>query len=332
MTDPILHIIDVGHGNSSVLIDDNAVVIFDAGPKTSLLEFLRQEKIDRVNTVLISHADQDHIEGLVSLIESKTVSIGAVRLNTDLVKDSQLWSDLIYLLDTEDRSGRIDFDVALTTKNSSAFSSPNVEVEILAPTLAIAGTGVGSKRKGRRTITSNGISAVIRLLVQGVPKVLLCGDMNADSLTEILERHTTLEASIVIYPHHGGRSEGSDVVEFARKLVNVTAAQVFVFSIGRGRYGTPIPEVVKEIRRAVPDVRIACTQLSEHCAADLPEAEPTHLNVLFATGRESKCCCAGTLSVRLTATEDLIVPLAATHREFIDRHIVQALCRKANGS
>ncbi len=55
-----ISILDVGHGNGAVLVDDNGVVVIDAGPGSALLEFLRHEGIDRINVLLISHADKGY--------------------------------------------------------------------------------------------------------------------------------------------------------------------------------------------------------------------------------------------------------------------------------
>ena len=61
MTEPTVSILDVGHGNCAVLIDDKVVVI-DAGPGTTLLDFLEKEGIKEVGVVLISHADEENRE------------------------------------------------------------------------------------------------------------------------------------------------------------------------------------------------------------------------------------------------------------------------------
>ncbi len=42
MPDRTLTILDVGHGNSAVLVDSEGVVVIDAGLKSSLLEYLTE--------------------------------------------------------------------------------------------------------------------------------------------------------------------------------------------------------------------------------------------------------------------------------------------------
>ncbi len=140
MTEPTVSILDVGHGNCAVLIDDEVVVI-DAGPGTTLLDFLEKEGISEVGVVLISHADEDHIKGLVSLLESKTVAVKVIRINSDAVKASPTWNDLTYLLDEANKAGKIHFDVGLTTNQTGQFDTAAIRIEILAPSPGLAVKG-----------------------------------------------------------------------------------------------------------------------------------------------------------------------------------------------
>src|SRR5580698_1144372 len=120
MSDPNVTILDVGHGNCTVLTDDKVVVI-DAGPGTTLLDFLEEEGINVVAVVLISHADEDHIKGLVSLLESQTVEVQLVRINSDGQRNSATWNDLMYVLDEANKAGRVRFEVGLTTNQTGDF-------------------------------------------------------------------------------------------------------------------------------------------------------------------------------------------------------------------
>src|SRR5271170_7946139 len=63
---PSLTVLDVGHGSCAILAEVTRIIVFDAGPKTGLLEFLLQHQIDTIDLVMISHADRDHIEGLIA--------------------------------------------------------------------------------------------------------------------------------------------------------------------------------------------------------------------------------------------------------------------------
>ena len=80
-----LAILDVGHGNSAILIDSEGVVVIDTGLGSSLLEYLEESGVTTIDAVLISHADEDHIGGLVQLLSSSKFRVRSVRLNTGAV-------------------------------------------------------------------------------------------------------------------------------------------------------------------------------------------------------------------------------------------------------
>ena len=202
MGEPTLSILDVGHGNCAVLVDDKVVVI-DAGPGTTLLEFLEREGIKEVSVVLVSHADEDHVKGLIGLIESQAVTINTIHINSDAIKESSTWSHLAYLLDEENKAEHIRFEIGLTTNHSDQFSTASIAMEILAPSPGIAMKGAGSYDHKGRKLTSNTMSAVVRLLREGAPLVLLPGDLDETGLDNLIESGRDLRAAIAIFPHHG---------------------------------------------------------------------------------------------------------------------------------
>jgi len=320
-----LFILDVGHGSSAVLCDTNGVVVIDAGPGTALLEFLRDAGISRIDSLLISHADHDHISGVISLLESGKVPVGRVRLNSDALKGSTLWNDLVFLLDKMHKSRQVDFNVALTTGDTGKYDQGYVHIEILAPSLYLAGRSPGSTdRKGRR-ITTNSMSVVVRLSRDGAPLVLLPGDIDDAGFHNLLEDGTSPVSSVAVFPHHGGKPGSSDAAAFAKRFCNAVSPSVIIFSTGRSQHHTPRPDVVSATRKACPDTRIVCTQLSEHCASALPAEEPSHLTKSYSLGRSERKCCAGTITVLLRVPPS-VLPAAKAHESFIRQSAPTALC------
>jgi competence protein ComEC len=324
---PTLWVLDVGHGNAAVLIDDTVVVI-DAGPGTTLLEFLSREGITKIGVVLMSHADEDHIKGLVSLLESETVAIETVRVNSDASKGSPTWNDLAYLLDEKNRTGKLRFEVGLTTSQTGKFNTAGIEIEVLAPSPGLAAKGPGSRDHKRRELTSNSMSAVVRLSKHGKPLVLLPGDIDETGLRNLVEMGQDISAPVAVFPHHGGGAANAHLERFSAEFCRATGARKLIFSIGRGRYATPRPEIIQAARKELPKVRILCTQLSENCASQLPETDPAHLSDRPARGREFRRCCAGSINVGLTGEQPKVLPLAHGHLEFIAKSAPSALCMK----
>ncbi len=327
---PSLFVLDVGHGSCAVLRDSGYVVVFDSGPAFPLLRFLQEEGISKIDLVVISHSDEDHIAGLIGVIACDKISISKVRLNSDFVKDSKVWIDLMWELNQKHRAGDIDLGISLTTADSGQFNFGEIEIEFLAPDQFAASTNVASNKHRSRRFKSNSRSVVVRLSRGGQPMVFLAGDIDEIGFNALLNNCPNPHAPILVYPHHGGSSGANDESAFAEQLCNTIKPTTVLFSIGRGKHETPRPEIVETMRKLVPNLRVACTQLSKNCCAD--HASPLlHLTALFAAGREQKRCCAGTIAITLSSPLT-ISPEEDLHKEFIHEAAPEGLCIRQIGT
>jgi beta-lactamase superfamily II metal-dependent hydrolase len=327
---PSLAILDVGHGNSAVVHSGSGAIVIDAGPGSTLLEYLTDLGIYEIDSVLLSHADKDHIEGLVALLSSGLFVVRHVRLNSDALKGSDLWGDLLYELGSAARVGKVDFVPALTTSQTGEFDRGEIGVEILAPSPELAAQGPGAITRNGRRLTSNSISAVIRITKKKKPIALLTADLDDVGLDELIATGIDISAPLVVFPHHGGRPGSANLAAFSAKFcsfISPSTLSIIVFSIGRGLHETPQPEIIAQLRKSFPSARVMCTQLSLHCATLLPNRHPTHLHNSFSRGKEHKKCCAGTLFLDLRKSTRLF-PLLTSHKRFISKNATTALCQR----
>lgn len=318
--------LDVGHGNSTVLIaGEERVVVVDVGRQSAFSEFLLQQGISHIDSIYLSHADADHIGALTGVIATQQVSIGRVFLNSDASKDTKCWDDLAYVLDRADQAGSLEASVGLVAGWTEELPG-DVCLRVLGPSVYLATKGVGGTHRSGRRIQTNSISAVISIAVAGATLALLPGDLDGVGFDDLLDNGIDIRAPVLAYPHHGGRlGRSTELGSHARTLLRAVNPEFVVFSIGRVQYANPNPETVHAIRETAPDARIVCTQLSEHCAKDLPDQPATHLSPVFARGRAAKACCGGTVVVPL---DDLaaVLPSTACHGKFISAHAPTALC------
>ncbi len=317
--------LDVGHGNCTVLIaGDKDVVVIDVGQQSTVSEFLSEQQITHVQSVYLSHADADHIAALVGIIATRQVSIGQVFLNGDGSKHTKVWDDLLYVLDAAHQSGIIKFNVGLVSGMVEPLVG-EVRLEVLGPSRYLAGKGAGGAYRSVAKISSNSISAVISILVRDARLALLPGDLDGVGLTDLQNNTQDIHAPILVYPHHGGLAGGMGPVDFGGVLLDAVSPELVVFSIGRGRHATPNPDTVGILRKNLPNARIVCTQLSEHCSKHLPANSTTHLSPVFARGRAEDACCGGTVVVPLD-DRTAILPQPRPHADFIRAHAKTALC------
>jgi beta-lactamase superfamily II metal-dependent hydrolase len=322
-------ILDVGHGNCCIIssADSENIVLVDTGPGVGVLEYLLREGIDRVNSVVLSHADADHISGLIALLNTGTFQIDEVIANSDALKRSEKWSDLAWTLDRLKRDGKLRSVDRLQEGDTVITKIDGVKINVLAPRLGLVLTGPGSRDPKGRLITSNSASAVLLVEFRGRRVALLTGDLDRLGFDYLVESGQNLQADILVFPHHGGLS-GSSIAAtavLAEELAQAVMPSDIVFSMDRRKFGNPRAEVVAAVMRGAPSARVACTELAEACAAELSQEDSGHLLPLFASGLARRSCCAGTM--RFLFTEDAVLqPNRDAHRIFVERYAGTALC------
>ena len=261
---PNFYVLDVGHGNCSVLVDTKGVIVVDSGPKTSLIDFLESKNISKIDVLLLSHADRDHIGGAMALLLSDRIQIQSVYLNSDSTKSSESWNDLLYALSNSHISGDIHFEPALSTHLNGKLDQGEIVVEILAPNPYLAARSPGATDRDGRKLTTNSISAVVRLLLKDKPIVLLPGDIDNVGLENLLEYHPDISAWLLVFPHHGGRPGAGDVQEFTSKLCEQVKPDYIVFSVGENSKKFPNMDVVNCIDKSLGGVCMITTRSSEN--------------------------------------------------------------------
>jgi beta-lactamase superfamily II metal-dependent hydrolase len=328
MTDIV--ILDVGHGNSAIVTDQETVVVIDAAPDDSLLRALRRRHISVVDHFLMSHADEDHIGGAVPLLAANDIRIRHVHLNPDAARRAKGWDRLIVALEDAERRGGTRTHPELTDNIGPGISFGDCEISVLFPTATTALRGIGGALEGRR-LTANSMSAVIKVQTTDGRSVLFAGDSDDVALGAMQGRNVAMHADVLVYPHHGARARSQRTAEaeqtFASELTEAVAPRVVAFSLGRTRYENPRPDVVKGVRDARAEVRIVCTQFSTRCSPNVAGAFP-HLTDEPSSGESRSLCCAGSLTV--VGEPGDVQPDRAAHLSFIETYADNPMCLSAD--
>ncbi len=286
---PNLYVLDVGKGNSVVLVDTKGVIVIDAGSQADLLTFLIDHNINTVDVLLLSHADQDHIGGAINLLASKEVVVKSVYLNSDAKQKSKTWNRLLRILWDAFKRNRLYFEPSLTPHLNGKLDQGDVAVEILAPNQYLAARSPGSKDLKGRTLTTNSISAVIRLSYRGKPFALLPGDIDLIGLDNLLEETEDIQAWLVVFPHHGGKPGNKNVKAFTARFCEAVKPKMVIFSIGDNVKDFPTPVVVETVAESLENVRLFST-----CSSGVLKA------FIEKTGSQLHQDAVGTILVDLT--------------------------------
>lgn len=329
-----LAVLDVGHGNCAVISTPEGVVVIDAGPGNVLQGYLLQQGLSDIDCVLLSHADEDHIGGLLGILTDQRFKVSRVRVNSDAMKMSKTWDDLIFHLEQLVSKAAIDFVPSLTSSQSGQFDLGQTKIDILGPGPFLATKGPGSLIEGKyldgggdRKMTTNSVSAVIRVSDGSRHVALLTGDIDDIALDNLIYRGVDGSAAVVVFPHHGGRPRTADPVAFSKKLWSFAHPRRVIFSIGRNKHDNPRSEIVDALRQCDKTVHIGCTQLSRQCAVNLPDKLGSHVDTAYARGRVDRSCCLGSTIVNLETSESR--PDLAEHAKFVAMAAPTPLCQRS---
>ena len=320
-----IDVIDVGHGSSVAVHADGATLLIDVGPGGALLEYLRTEQIRAIDTILISHADADHIGGL-SAILAQRIPIGRIIWNGDSLKDTALWTDLIYQLHDLDSAGIVAAQENAYAGQEIALGA-SVKVLVLAPNLILRKLGAGSTDRDGRRITSNTVSVVAQVMIGGEPLMIVPGDLDAVGFHHLRKAYPgdQMQSRYLVLPHHGGHVGVNDTATagVVSALVAAVGPEMVFVSNGRSRFNNPRRVVIDAVKTAAPNSSIRCTQLSKDCA--VTELLQTRVPPAYSVGWARGHSCAGTTSI--SASNGIDDPLDThDHQDFLHVSVPGRMC------
>lgn len=234
--------LDVGQGSATLLelpggycmlVDgggyfDNAV--FDVGARI-IGPFLWHKKIKTVETLILTHPNSDHLNGLIYIAEH--FNVRNIWSNGEPGKTAgyrQLMETIRNESITHPVFRQLDRQVEIA----------GVNIEILSPS-----PGFLERRQTEPWRDLNNNSLVARF-TSGAISLLLCGDITAKAEKELVSREGgRLKSTVLFVPHHG--SDSSSTPGF----IDAVQPRIGIVSAGwQNRYHFPHPAVLKRYRQA----------------------------------------------------------------------------------
>lgn len=244
-----VYFLDVGQGDAILISQGNQQVLIDGGPSEQIL----MEKLGqfipfwdrKIETLIATHPDKDHIAGLMAVI--KNYQVGAL-INSRADKDSVIFQEFEKIAERE----RI---TKMTGEPGWKINWPSgASLKIL---------------EAKETKDSNEGSIVTRLDF-GENSFLFTGDITENTERDLISRvPDSLIADFLKIAHHGSKYATS--TEFLNKAKPKEA----VISVGKNnRYGHPTEEVLNRLKEKGitilrtdqgGDIIYACPEIKKDC-------------------------------------------------------------------
>ena len=227
-----VHFIDVGQGDAILITNPpNQAVLIDAGDKpagNAVVNYLRQHDINKIGILIATHPDNDHIGGMVKVIEKFPI---ALYLDSGIEKPTQTCRNLGLLI--KDKGIRHQ-----TTRAGQNYDlGDGVNLRILFPSEPLVG-------KVKQGTVWNANSIVVKLTYKNV-SFLLPGDAEKATEERLLKEQGTgvLPSTVLKVAHHGSKYATTQA------FLDAVNPKIAVISVGEGnRYGHPAEETLKKLK------------------------------------------------------------------------------------
>lgn len=216
-----VHFIDVGQGDSTLITCGDHSMLIDTGDDskgTTIQNYLKKQKVENLDYLILTHPDADHIGGAPVIITK--FNINKVFMS-DYEKDNKTYQKLIQALDNK----QLKYS---TPKVGSQYFLGTAKITILAPNAEY----------------DNPNDSSIALSIQnGNNKFLFTGDASESAEEDIVKNNDDISADVYKAGHHGSKYSTSK--DFF-KAVNPKYA---VISCGEDNsYGHPHAETLNTFR------------------------------------------------------------------------------------
>lgn len=220
------HFIDVGQGDSSLIITPKGkTILIDAGDEAhakKVVSYIREQGIEKLDLVIATHPDADHIGGMDKVIKNFDIDIFAmpdVSAKTNQYKQIQRELKAKKMKATRLYQGdevQIDDDI---------------DFEILSPV------------RGKKYDDTNEYSIVAKIVYKDTSFILM-GDATMENEVDIINNVPDIDIDVLKLGHHGSSTSSSDY------FITKTSPKIAIISCGKNnKYGHPHQEVMRVLKK-----------------------------------------------------------------------------------
>lgn len=235
-TDLTIYFIDVGQGDSTLIVTPNHKTIlidgggtefesdFDIGEQTLLPEILGQG-ITKIDYVLVSHFDSDHVGGLLTILENLKVEHVIISRQSKVSENYKKFLKIV-----KDKK----IDVMVVKKDDEICVEKSLKIEVLWPR---------EEQLVDNVLNNNSIVAKI---VYNNFSILFTGDIEKIAEENIIREYkerNLLTSNIIKIAHHGSKTSSTE------GFLSMVNPQIALIGVGQdNKFGHPNEETIQRLK------------------------------------------------------------------------------------
>ena len=219
-----VHFIDVGKADSIFITCKGKNILIDAGDVdlyARTAEYLEKQGVSRLDLVVATHPDQDHIGGMANvLLDFEVEQFLMPYVPEETISNSLSFQKMVYALEAKQIA-------QISPTPGTSFAIGEVQIQILGPQKVYE--------------DSNNNSIILKLSYQE-DSFLFMGDAEGEAENDLLSSGYDLHVDVLKVGHHG--SDTSTTPE----LLESVQPRVAVISVGEDRNNLPKQEVLQRLQ------------------------------------------------------------------------------------
>jgi competence protein ComEC len=206
---------NVSQGSATILLTQNNTVLYDCGPNFDyLIDDLTKFNLTKIDLLIVSHPDKDHIGGCAELIKNFEVE--------RIVDNGELKKTKVFQEYQNARNTISEYQTIISDTNDPKFQFINYLV-------AYDSQGFLDEKSNENSIN-----------LKIGKEVLLMGDCER-KCEKILQKTSNLKAKVLLVGHHGSKTSSNNY------FLKEVKPEIAIISSGKNHYGHPHNETINRL-------------------------------------------------------------------------------------
>ena len=218
-----VQILDVGQGSAALVRQGDSFLLMDGGDRdysSYVVSYLKNEGVERLDYVVVSHYDADHLNGVVGVLNAFECD---QVLAPDYETDTKVYQS--YLKVIEEKNIPVEYP-----KLGDCYTFADSSFQVVCP-VAYSYEDANSNSLGIRLSYKDN-------------SFLICGDCTEESEQDVLYLGTDVQSDVYVANHHGSKYSNSE------EFLQAVSPSYVIISCGRDNsYGHPGASVMLSIQK-----------------------------------------------------------------------------------